>query len=79
MRGSSSTPKACVDGIGEANSIIHAAGVSGWFSIIRANGVLKRVGGEGVDGLPREACELMAEILEVIRVDAQVEHFLDHR
>lgn len=37
------------------------------------------VGKDGA-GLPwwRETFELVAEIVEVIRADAQIEHFLDH-
>jgi len=72
-------------------AIIHAEGVflggsGGAGGFIHAEGV--RVGFHHPcprphrrAGLPcwRDAFELVAEILEVIRADAQAEHFLDHR
>jgi hypothetical protein len=76
-----------------SDAIIHAEGVvwrewmrqaisstpkaCGLVSVIRAEGAY------GADaegrGLPRDAFEFLTEILEVIRADAQTEHFLDHR
>ena len=78
----------------DAEGIIHAEGVffggrggSAISSTPQACGLVfhhprrrraSGIGGEGLPGLGN-AFELVAKILEVIRADAQVEHFLDHR
>src|ERR1022692_2347999 len=59
-------------GVNRGSSIIHAEGVRGWCSSIRAN---------GAHGLPMvgDPLELAAYVLEVIRADAHFENLLDHR
>ena len=57
-----------------AGDIIHAAGVRFGFP----SSAPKRAGCERLPGW-RDPFELVAEILEVVRVDAQAKHFLDHR
>ena len=64
--------------------IIHAEGVRVWFHIIRAAGAQdwrwRRSDREvwsslsGLDG----PFDLMTEITEVVWIDAQAEHFIDH-
>ena len=70
--GSSSTPKACSLELWGADDIIHAGRRAVWFSVIRAEA------STGLSGW-RDALELLAEILEVVRADAQFAHFLDDR
>jgi hypothetical protein len=59
-------------GVKRASSIIHAEGVRGWYSIIRAKGAH---GGLPIAG---DSFELAAYVLEVIRAYTQADHFLDH-
>jgi len=58
-------------GVKRASSIIHAEGVRGWCSVIRAG---------GAQGLPivGDPFELAAYVLKILRADAHAEHFLNH-
>jgi hypothetical protein len=78
-------------GVGMQSGIIHAEGVHCWewrgealSSTPQACGLVPIIRAEGAHAcgrLPgwRDAFELMAEMLEVIRADAQLQHFFDDR
>jgi hypothetical protein len=78
IRGLSSTPKACIGERERASSIIHAVGVRFAFpsSAPKARGSWLRWTRQLPDR--HDLLEFVAEILEVIRGDAQAAHFLDH-
>ena len=61
--------------------MIHARRRAVWLSIVRAKGAHLELVAEESGGLPflHDPLELVAEILEVIWADAQIEYFLDHR
>src|SRR5258708_26962190 len=68
-----------MEGVERASSIIHAAGVRFGFHHRRQRRARELVA-NGWAALPRLGgpFELATEVLEIIRADAQAEHFLDH-